>query len=68
MSALDAKQYGEEAEDQSTGDQGVAMATSVEFDGRPAGSAEYDGTKLPYEQEVHNSVSSAQLANVGRKQ
>jgi hypothetical protein len=67
MPELDDKPYGEEAEDQATGDQGVAMATSIEFDGRPAGSAEYDGTKLPYEQEVHNSVSKSQLANVGRK-
>jgi hypothetical protein len=67
MSALDTKQYGTEAEDQSNSDQGVAMGATVKDDGRPSGSTEYDGPKLPYEQEVNGNVSGAQLSNVGRK-
>lgn len=67
MSALDDKPFGEESQDKSTGDQDVAITPTVKDDGRPAGSSVYDGEKLPYEQEVHTSVSKSQLANVGRK-
>ena len=67
MSALDDKPFGEEAEDQSNSDQGIAMKADAKYDGLPAGSSVYDGPKLPYEQELNGNVSKAQLANVGRK-
>lgn len=67
MSALDEKPFGVESEDESNSDQGVALGTTIKDEGRPGGSTYYDGPKLPYEQEANSNVSSAQLANVGRK-
>jgi hypothetical protein len=67
MSALDAKPFGVESEDQSNNDQGVAMKATVKDDGRPGGSGFYDGPKLPNEQSSNQNVSQSQLGNVGRK-
>lgn len=64
MSALDAKPFGEESEDKSTGDMDSAMKATVKYDGRPDGSTFYDGKAG---NTSHGNVSQRQFNNSGRK-